>query len=1151
MELTWSTVPGAVRYELWTWWDTETGWQQLGGDDLTATSYSHTGLAAGTAYYYQMRAVNDAGEVGVWSHQVSVSLPGDLAAPALTASASASAVDLSWNAVAGAYRYELWTWWDETTGWQQLGGDNLTDAGFSHTGLIAGLTYYYQIRAVNAAGVASPWSQQVSLTVTEDQSSAQTPTPTSAPSPISTSTTAPTATPTATPTALPAQAPTATPTPLVPLSSHSLSVTGLSAPVLYAQAISGAVELTWDSVVGAASYELWSWTSAGWQQLNGGDLTGTIFHHTGLTAAADYYYWLRALDHLGDPGPWSQPVSATLTAAQASAPAPTPTATPTPTPTPTAAPTLTPAPTHTPSPTPTPTELPPGANTVTPTQSPTPTPSPPSTPTPTQIPVSTEFSPPVLTASATVGAVELRWNPVTGAVRYILQSWTSADGYKQLGGDNLTAATFNHTGLTIGATCYYWVRAVNASGDMTDWSARVDVPIPSAIPPTTTPTPTPTATANETLNETPTPSPTASPTATPTATPTITPTASPTSTPPTGPAYGFVPSSAISVIKELPSLTLNWTPEPGVVHYNVYYCLSLSGGASICRSPLFFRSAYELISRELTTSTFRHENLPPSPPDQEYSYFYVIQACYHAGCPILTSQSPTATPSPITTSTPTETATATPTPTATSAAIGFSAPVLTAVATESAVELSWNAVPNAVRYELWYWTGASGWLQLDQDDLTAPSYTHAGLSEGTSYFYGARSVNAAGDFSPWSEYASAAVGSASTPTPSPTPSLTPAPSLTPTPTPTTTPTTTASTRVQPPPSSLNVHSYYRKYLDAGGVAILSSQDVTDEELYQTRDALLAMLSDRPDLLETMAEYRFRVLIYPDRFEKGGLLTHLPEFSELDMSSRVLGAAGSTPSGWVAGAPEVARHCNHVMIHEIAHLVEDALRLQPGGSDFIARLNSAYQAAMLRGLWQDRYASTNALEYWSELVRSWLTPTEFDGWLGPGYHKLADYDPVGADLVEDALGNPTPITFCKAQKFDVRGSVSGATSENPQAHTYILQLSMRSPAGGKRLLGATTAISRSDGTFAFESLVIEDLFLNAAGAKPHIVIGIFRYDNAGNAACPAAAFLGPDGTLLKTVDSQQWLKLDVTGNHMTGLTFGIPSNFDWTPLHQCI
>ena len=262
-----------------------------------------------------------------------------------------------------------------------------------------------------------------------------------------------------------------------------------------------------------------------------------------------------------------------------------------------------------------------------------------------------------------------------------------------------------------------------------------------------------------------------------------------------------------------------------------------------------------------------------------------------------------------------------------------------------------------------------------------------------------RSVNAAGDFSPWSEYvpATPTSGLTPTPTPTPTPSLTPTstPSLTPSLTPTPTSTPAASARVSAPPNSLNVHSYYRKYLDAGGIPILSSNEVTDEELYQARDTILAMLSDRPDILATMAEFGFRVLIYPDRFEKGGLLTHLPEFRGLDLSSRVLGAAGRTPYGWVSGSPEVARHCNHTLIHEFAHQIEDALRLQPGSSDFLAKLNSAFQAAMLRGLWQDRYASTNALEYWAEIVRSWLTPSQFAGWLGPGYQKLEDYDPVGA------------------------------------------------------------------------------------------------------------------------------------------------------------
>ena len=207
--------------------------------------------------------------------------------------------------------------------------------------------------------------------------------------------------------------------------------------------------------------------------------------------------------------------------------------------------------------------------------------------------------------------------------------------------------------------------------------------------------------------------------------------------------------------------------------------------------------------------------------------------------------------------------------------------------------------------------------------------------------------------------------------------------------------------------------------------------------------------------------------------------------------------------------------------------------------------------MLRGLWQDRYASTNALEYWAELVRTWLTPSQFAGWLGPGYQKLADYDPVGAALVEEILRDPPPLTFCEVRRFDVRGTVSGPSGQTPMADSYVIQLSMRSPAGGKRLLGSSTAVRRSDGTFAFEGLIVENVFLSAAGEKPHIVIGIYRYGSAGGAACPAAAFLGNGGDFVRSLDQGQWQRLQVTGNDIAGLSFSIPPNFDWTPLHQCI
>ena len=328
-------------------------------------------------------------------------------------------------------------------------------------------------------------------------------------------------------------------------------------------------------------------------------------------------------------------------------------------------------------------------------------------------------------------------------------------------------------------------------------------------------------------------------------------------------------------------------------------------------------------------------------------------------------------------------------------------------------------------------------------------------------------------------------------------------------------------------------------------------DVTDEELYQVRNTILAMLSDRPDLLTTMAQNSFRVIIYPDRFEKGGLITDLPEFKDSDLSDDVLGVAGRTPNGWAAAAPETARHCNHILIHEAAHLVEDALRLQPGGMEFLARLDGAYRTAILRGRWQDRYASTNALEYWAEAVRAWFTPSEFAGWMGPRYQTLEDYDPTAAALVKDVFGNATPISFCEVQRFEVRGTANGLSSQSSQADTYILQLSMRSPAGGKRLHDATTALMKSDGTFAFERIPIEKVFLSAAAEAPHIVIGLYRYDSAGNAVCPAAAFIGHDGTLVRSADPNQWKKLEVTGNHITGLSFTIPPAFDWTPLHKCI
>ena len=117
IDLSWTAVTDAVRYELWTWTNTD-GWQQLGGDNLTGTSYSHTDATDGTTYHYAVRAVDADGETSAWSEYASAAAA-SVAAPTLSASATANGTELNWTAVSGAVRYELWTW-TGADGWHDL-----------------------------------------------------------------------------------------------------------------------------------------------------------------------------------------------------------------------------------------------------------------------------------------------------------------------------------------------------------------------------------------------------------------------------------------------------------------------------------------------------------------------------------------------------------------------------------------------------------------------------------------------------------------------------------------------------------------------------------------------------------------------------------------------------------------------------------------------------------------------------------------------------------------------------------------------------------------------------------------------------------------------------------------------------------------------
>ena len=479
VNLTWTEVAGAVRYELFSWLDEETGWQQIGGDDLTGASYTHSNLVAGVTYFYQIRAVNADDENGEWSDLASAETPAALDAPVLTAQAAAGSVKLTWPAVDTAVRYVLWSWWDEETGWQQIGGDDLTGASYTHSELAVGTTYFYQMRALNAAGESSGLSQQVSATVTEAQQSTSTPTPTATSQSILTATPTPpqtstptstpaltatptstpdssttatptltpetiltatptltpetilTATPTLTSESMPTDAPTPTPTStptttITPTLSPSATPTPtatagpLPAPSLTAELTGVAVKLSWDAVAGAARYELWYWTNAdGWHQVGGDNLTATTFTHNELEIGKTYFYTVRAVNSANTVGEWSDQVPVTVTAPPSATPTPTSAAVP--------------------------------------------------------------LSAPALSVQATEDVIELSWDVVPGAVRYVLWTWTDYGGLQRLDNGALTASTFTHQGVTAGTTYHYTMRAVNSADDGGPWSPWVPATLPGPL----------------------------------------------------------------------------------------------------------------------------------------------------------------------------------------------------------------------------------------------------------------------------------------------------------------------------------------------------------------------------------------------------------------------------------------------------------------------------------------------------------------------------------------------------------------------------------------------------------------------------------------------------------------------------------------------
>jgi len=234
LNLAWGTSAGATSYTVKRSATSGGAYTTL-ATGVTATSYSDIGLTAGATWYYVVSASNTGESVNSTEASATTlaETPSGLAATVV----SSVAIDLTWNATAGATGYDVKRATSSSGPFDTI-ASGVTATAFSDSGLNAATTYHYVVAATNPAG-SSPDSASVNATTL----------------------------------------------PLPPAAPTNLAAT----PGV------GEVSLTWSAVSGATSYNVKRATvSGGSYTVVASSLASPLFTDTGLTNGTTYYYVVNA-----------------------------------------------------------------------------------------------------------------------------------------------------------------------------------------------------------------------------------------------------------------------------------------------------------------------------------------------------------------------------------------------------------------------------------------------------------------------------------------------------------------------------------------------------------------------------------------------------------------------------------------------------------------------------------------------------------------------------------------------------------------------------------------------------------------------------------------------------------------------------------------
>lgn len=231
--------------------------------------------------------------------------------------------------------------------------------------------------------------------------------------------------------------------------------------------------------------------------------------------------------------------------------------------------------------------------------------------------------------------------------------------------------------------------------------------------------------------------------------------------------------------------------------------------------------------------------------------------------------------------------------------------------------------------------------------------------------------------------------------------------------------TTEASDVSAPPTSLGLDPFYKKYVDAGGIPIVSSENVNDQALLNARTIVNDMIKNIPTVKAAMIANHIRVGVIGVSERP----TQMPEYRDLytafpgtdwDNRARAYGATLARP---LTTDCEENLRClsgdryrgEEILTHEFAHAIHE-LGLRFTNTSFDSDLQAAYSHAQSTGLWANTYAISEVREYWAEGVQCWYN-CNLEASPANGVHnfvntrtELQAYDPQLYNLISAYFAN---------------------------------------------------------------------------------------------------------------------------------------------------